>query len=75
MPSSVSFVLPIRNATRVTALHAPAGQAWRSNSFLLPAGLWIFSIERKIQCGQARMRPYVGSFAGVRCRDMQQTLR
>ena len=74
--SSVSFLLPIRTTTRVTAPHAPAWQAQRSNFHVrsLP-GLLLFLMERKIQYGLARVCSYVGSFAGVHCSALRQTLR
>ena len=76
MRSSVNFLLLVPNATRVTALHAPAGQARRSN-FLVRSvpGLLLFLMALEIQYGLARMRLYVGSFAEVHCSALRQTLR
>ena len=48
MHLSVSFLLLIRDATRVTALHAPAGQARRSNFYVrsVPGLLLVLMSEK-----------------------------
>ena len=48
MRSNVNSLLPIRNATRVTALHVPAGQARRADfRFQIVPGLSLFLMEQK----------------------------
>ena len=48
MRSNVNFCLPIRNAARVTALHAPAGKARRSNFDVRSVpGLLLLLTEQK----------------------------
>ena len=56
MQSNVNLRLPIRNVTRVTALHAPAGQTRRSNFHVRRVpGLLLFLMKGKIQYGRVRM--------------------
>ena len=76
MRSNVDSLLPIRTTILVTALHAAAGLAWYSNFYVRSVpGLLLFLMARKIQYGLARMHSHVGSFAGVHCSALRQTLR
>ena len=74
MRSNVNSLLPIRNATRVTALHAPAGQARRSNFHVrgVPA-LSLLLMVQENQRGRARMCFYLVRFAELHCSALKLT--